>query len=135
VKVTVPVKPPLGVIVIVEVPLVVARTEAGVTALAAIVKFGPGTVTDTSTVRDRVLGDVPVVPVTITVNPVVGNGLHETDRTAPLNVAVQPVGTVPAANATVPAKPLTAVTEMVEVPATPAVVRLIVAGFADSEKS
>ncbi len=134
-KVTVPVKPPLGVTVIVDVPLVVARTAEGVTAPAEIVKPAPGTVTGTFTVRDSVLGAVPVVPVTITVNPEEGNGLQEIERTTPLNDAVQPVGTVPAANVTVPVNPLIPVTEMVEVPAVPAVVRAIVDGPADNEKS
>jgi hypothetical protein len=119
----------------VEVPLVVARTAAGVTALAEMVKLAPGTVTDTLTVLDSVLGEVPVVPVTTTVNPVVGNGLQETERTAPENDAVQPTGTAPAVNVTVPVNPFVPVTEMVEVPAVPAVVRAIVAGLADSEKS
>jgi hypothetical protein len=76
VKVTVPVKPPLGVTVIVDIPLVVARTAAGVTAPAEIVKPAAGTVTGTFTDLDSVLGAVPAVPVTITVNPVAGNGLH-----------------------------------------------------------
>jgi hypothetical protein len=135
VNVTVPVKPPLGVIVIVDVPLVVARTEAGVTALAVIVKSGPGTVTATFTVRDSVFGAVPVVPITMTVNPVVGNGLQLTERTAPENDALHPAGTEPAVNVTVPEKPLIALAEMVEVPAVPAAVRAIVDGFAESEKS
>ena len=120
---------------IVDTPLLVARTAVGVTALAEMVKLAPGTVTGTFTLRDSVLGAVPVVPVTMTVNPEVGNGLHETDKTAPVKDAVQPVGTVPAVNVTVPAKPLIAVTDMVDVPAVPAVVRAIVDGLADREKS
>ncbi len=135
VKVTVAVKPPLGVTVIVDVPLVVAKTAAGVTALAEIVKLAPGTVTGTLRVRDRVFGAVPVLPVTITLNPEEGNGLQLTERTALLKEAVQPAGTVPAANVTVPVNPLIPVTETVEVPAVPAVVRAIVDGLADSEKS
>jgi hypothetical protein len=119
----------------VDMPLVVASTAAGVTALVEIAKLAPGTVTGTLTVRDSVLGAVPVVPVTTTVNPAAGNGLHETERTAPLNVAVQPAGTVPAVNVTVPVNPLIPATEMVEVPAVPAVVRAIVGGLADSKKS
>jgi hypothetical protein len=98
-----------------------------------------GTVAETFTVtlvpRDRVLGAVPVVPVTATVKLAVGNGLQLTDRTAPLKDPMQPVGTAPAVKVTVPVNPLIPVTMTVEVPATPAVVRLIVAGFADSEKS
>ena len=135
VNVTVPAKPPDGVIVIVEVPVFVARTPVGVTALAEILKLGPGTVTDTLTVRDSVLGAVPVVPVTTTLNPVTGNGLQLTDKTAATNDAEQPAGTVPALNPTVPVKPLTATTEIVEVPAVPAVVRGIVDGFAERVKS
>jgi hypothetical protein len=119
----------------VDVPLAVASTAAGVTALAEIAKFAPGTVTGTFTVRDSVLGAVPVAPVTLTVNPAAGNGLQLTDRTAPLNDAVQPAGTIPAVNVTVPVNPLTPATEMVEVPAVPAVARAIVGGLADSEKS
>jgi hypothetical protein len=121
--------------VIVDAPLLVARTAEGVTALAEITKLAPGTFTGTLTVRDSVLGAVPVVPVTTTVNPVAGSGLHETERTAPLKDAVQPAGTVPAANVTVPVNPLTPATEIVEVPAVPTVVRAIVDGLADSEKS
>jgi hypothetical protein len=71
----------------------------------------------------------------MTVNPVVGNGLHETDRTAPLKEAVQPAGTVPALKVTALVNPLIPATEIVEVPAVPAVVRAMVAGLADSEKS
>jgi hypothetical protein len=100
------------------------------------VKSGPGTVTGTFTVRDSVLGAVPVVPVTTTVNPVAGNGLHATDRTLPEIVAVQPVGIVPpAVKVTAPVNPLAGVTDMVEVTAVPAVVRAIGDGVADNEKS
>jgi hypothetical protein len=136
VKVTIPAKPLIGVMVMVDVPFLVARIAVGVTALAEIVKSGPGTVTSTFTVRDRALGAVPVVPVTMTVNPLLGSGLHETDRTAPLNDAVQPAGIVPpAVKVTAPAKPLTGVTDMVEVPEGLAVVRAIVDGFGIIEKS
>jgi hypothetical protein len=69
------------------------------------------------------------------VKPLVGNGLQLTESKAPLKDAVQPVGTVPAENVTVPANPLMEITETVEVPAVPAVVRAIVDGLADSEKS
>jgi hypothetical protein len=55
-----------------------------------------------------------------------------TDNTAPVKLAVQPAGTVPAEKVTVPAKPLTGVTVTVEVPAT--VARVVIAG-AESEKS
>jgi hypothetical protein len=132
-SITVPENEPVGVTVIMDVPETVAIVviEAGL----ADSTNPPPTVTGTLTVRDSVLGAAPVVPVTTTVNPLFGNGLHDTDRTAPLNVAVQPVGTVPALNVTVPVNPLIAVTEMVEVPEVPGVVRAIVDGFAESEKS
>ncbi len=55
-----------------------------------------------------------------------------TDNTAPLNVAVQPAGTVPAVNVTVPVNPLIGVTLTVDVPAT--VARVVIAG-ADRLKS
>ena len=134
-NVTVPVKPPDDVIVIVDVPVFVARTELGVTAPAEMLKFAPGTVTGTLTVRESVFGEVPVVPVTTTVNPVAGNGLQLTDKTAPVNDAVQPVGTEPAPKLTVPVNPLIPVTEIVEVPAVPAAVNGIVDGLADRVKS
>jgi hypothetical protein len=88
-------------------------------------------VTLTLVVLDSVLGAVPVVPVTVTLNgatPVE----HVTDSTAPEKVAVQPAGTVPALNVTVPANPLIGVTVTVEVPAT--VARVVIAG-ADRLKS
>jgi hypothetical protein len=69
--------------------------------------------------------------VTVTLNgatPVV----QDTDRTAPVKLAVQPAGTAPAAKVTVPAKPLIGVTVTVEVPAT--VASVVIAG-ADKEKS
>jgi hypothetical protein len=74
---------------------------------------------------------VPVVPVTTTLNgatPVV----QLTDRTAPDKDAVQPAGTVPALNVTVPVNPLIAVTVTVDVPET--VASVVIAG-AESEKS
>ncbi len=76
-------------------------------------------------------GAVPVVPVTITLKgatPVV----QLAERTAPLKDAVQPVGTVPAVNVTVPVKPLMGVTVTVDVPET--VASVVIAG-ADNEKS
>jgi hypothetical protein len=85
----------------------------------------------TLVVRDNVFGAVPVVPVTSTLKgatPVA----HMTESTAPLNDVVQPLGTVPAANATVPVNPLIGVTVTVEVPAT--VANVVIAG-ADMEKS
>jgi hypothetical protein len=58
--------------------------------------------------------------------------VHETERTAPVKLAVQPAGTAPAEKVTVPANPLIGVTVTVEVPAT--VARVVMAG-ADREKS
>ena len=77
------------------------------------------------------LGAVPVVPVTRTLNgatPVA----QVTDNTAPANEAAQPAGTAPAAKVTMPTNPLIGVTVTVEVPAT--VARVVIAG-ADREKS
>jgi hypothetical protein len=82
-------------------------------------------------VRDKVVGAVPVVPVTTTVNgatPVE----QVTERTAPLNVAVHPAGTVPPVNDMVPVNPLIGVIVTVEVPAT---VARVVMPEADREKS
>jgi hypothetical protein len=127
-KVTVPVKPVVVQFDVIGVP------ASCVKVLGEQVMVGVGVVvTTTSTVRDRVLGAVPVVPVTVTVNPVAGNGLQLTERTAPLMDAEQLAGAGPAVKVTVPVNPLILVTETVEVPATPAVVRLM--GGADSEKS
>jgi hypothetical protein len=78
-----------------------------------------------------VLGAVPVVPVTSKVNgatPVV----QLAERTAPLNDAVHPAGTVPAVKVTVPAKLLIGVIVTVEVPVT---VASVVIAEADNEKS
>jgi hypothetical protein len=58
--------------------------------------------------------------------------VHEADKTAPVKLAVQPAGTVPAAKVTVPVNPLIGVTVTVEVPAT--VAKVVMFG-ADSEKS
>jgi hypothetical protein len=73
-------------------------------------------VTETVVVLDKVLGAVPVVPVTGTLNtgtPVA----HVTDKTLPEKPAVQPAGTTPAAKVTDPENPLTGVTATVELPA------------------
>jgi hypothetical protein len=126
VNVTVPVKLLIGVTVTVEVPATVASVviEGADSEKSRIVTL-------TVVVLDSVLGAVPVVPVTSTLNgatPVV----QLTERTAPLNVAVQPAGTVPAVKVTAPVKPLIGATVTVEVPVT--VARVAMAG-ADSEKS
>jgi hypothetical protein len=131
---TIPENEPAAVTVIVEVPVTVASVviEAGVEDNVN----PPPTVTGTLTMRESVLGAVPVVPVTTTVNETVGSGLQLTDRMEPVIVAVHPVGSVlVTANVTVPVKPLMFATEIVEVPAVPAVVRLIEAGLEPSEKS
>jgi hypothetical protein len=88
-------------------------------------------VTLTLVVLDNVFGAVPVVPVTATLNgatPVV----QLTDSIALEKLAVQPDGTVPAVNVTVPANPLIGVTVTVDVPVT--VANVVIAG-AESEKS
>ena len=114
-NVTAPVNPLIGVTATVEDPAIVAR----------VVTAGPDsekswTVTERLVVLDRVAGAVPVVPVTGTVNgatPVV----HVTERIAPENEPLQPVGKVkpePIAKVTVPVNPLIGVTAMVDVPAT-----------------
>jgi hypothetical protein len=75
------------------------------------------TVTETLVVLDRVLGAVPVVPVTGTLNAATPVA-QVTDRTLPVNAAVQPEGTALATKVTEPVNPLIGVTAIVEVPAT-----------------
>jgi len=121
--VTVLENPLIGVTVQLELPAIVASFvipgQAGVKSW---------TVTLTVVLLDNVLGAVPVVPVTGTLNdatPVV----HVTDKTAPENEPLHPVGNVKPeliAKETVPANPLIAVTATVEVPAT--VARVVIAG-------
>ena len=126
VNVTVPANPLIGVTVTVDVPATVAKV-----VIAGADREKSWMVTDTFVVLDNVLGAVPVVPVTSTLNgatPVV----QFTERTAPLKVAVQPAGTVPAVNVTVPVNPLIGVTVTVDVPVM--VARVVIAG-AESEKS
>jgi hypothetical protein len=126
VNVTVPAKLLIGVIVTVEVPATVASV-----VIAGADNEKSSTVTLTLVVLDSVFGAVPVVPVTSRPNgatPVE----QVTDRTAPLNVAVQPAGTVPAVNVTVPAKLLIGVTVTVDAPVT--VAKVVMAG-ADRLKS
>jgi hypothetical protein len=112
VKVTVPENALIGVTTTVEVPAIVARV---LIAGPAIEKSW--TVTETLVVLDSVFGAVPVVPVTGTVNEATPVA-QVTERTAPVNEAVQPEGTAPAAKVTVPENPLIGVTATVEVPAT-----------------
>jgi hypothetical protein len=69
-------------------------------------------------------------------NTVVGSGLQLTERILPETVEVHPVGGVLVTESvTVPVKPFMLVTVIVEVPAVVAVVRRIVEGLADNEKS
>jgi hypothetical protein len=136
---TVPAKPFRELTVTVEVPelmtpFALARILVGVTAPVEMEKSGAfPTVTGTSTVLESALGAVPIVPVTVTVKVLAA--LQLTLRTFPEMVEVQPAGGVlVTASETVPANPLTALTEIVELPAVPTVV-LIEAGLADNEKS
>ena len=127
-KVTVPVNPLIAFTVTCDVP-----AEFAVVVIAGADKVKSWTVTSTLTVLESVLGAVPVVPVTTTLN---GAGPVEqvTDkRPVALTVAVHPAGCVEVTeNATVPAKLLIAVVATWEVPAVFAVV--VIAG-AESEKS
>ena len=125
-NVTVPVKPLIGAIVTVDVPVTVAKV-----VIAGADREKSWTVTGTVVVLDKVDDPVPVVPVTVTENgatPVA----HVTDKTAPVKLALQPAGTVPALKVTVPENPLIGVTVTVDVPAT--VASAVIAG-ADKEKS
>jgi len=125
-KVMVPVKPLIGATVTVDVPVTVAKV-----VIAGADREKSWTVTGTVVVLDKVDDPVPVVPVTVTENgatPVE----HVTDKTAPVKLALQPAGTVPALKVTVPENPLIGVTVTVDVPAT--VARVVIAG-ADKEKS
>ena len=125
-KVTIPVNPLIGVTVTVEVPAMVAKVVIG-----GADNEKSRIVTDALVVLERVLGAVPVVPVTPTLNGVTPVA-HVTERTAPVNEALHPPGTVPALNVTVPVNPLIGVTVTVDVPAT--VARVVIA-VADNEKS
>jgi len=135
VKVTVPAKPPEDVTVIEEAPLFATRIAEGVTGPAEILKSPPGTVTETLVVLVRVFGVVPAWPLTVMVNPILGNGLQVTDRVVPMTLSLQPEGTVPAENATLSAKPFIDVVTMDVVCATPLVMRLMEEGTADKVKS
>jgi hypothetical protein len=107
-----------------ENPLIVVNDSAEVFGVPTVTLSEDGladtekswTVTETLVVRDSVFGAVPVVPVTGTLNgatPVA----QLTDKTLPVNEAVQPEGTAPATRVTVPENPLIGVTVTVEVPA------------------
>src|SRR5436309_15783951 len=78
-----------------------------------------------------VLDSPPLVPVTDTRTGARPVG-HVRESTAPVKLAVQPTGTVPAEKVTVPENPLIGVTVTVEVPAT--VASVVIAG-AESAKA
>ena len=86
---TLPEKLPTGVMVIVEFPSTVASVVMDV-GLAVIVN--PERTTGTPIVRDKLLGGVPAVPVIVTVNPLLGSGLHDTDSVLAVIVAEHPAG-------------------------------------------
>jgi hypothetical protein len=125
VSATVPVRPLTAVTVIVEVPDAPARIWAGVTAPAAIVKS-----TTVKVMAAVVWLRVPSVPVTVTVYvaavpevqlrlEVCGDVPNVT--LVGVNVHVSPAGVeADTVRATVPVRPLTAVTVIVEVPDAPA---------------
>jgi hypothetical protein len=121
VRATVPVKPPVAVTVIVEVPEPPASIWVGVTALAAIAKVAPVEVTVTVTVR----ASVPLVPDTVTlkliavVQPAVNVDVLGVGSVTLVgdSVAVHPDGTVDVTvRLIVPVKPLIAFAVIVDVP-------------------
>jgi len=114
VNVTVPVKPLTGVTVIVEVPAAPALTVTLV-GLAVTVKLVPVTLNVTVAVRDR----PEFVPVTITVNVPPDVKVHErVEVPVPVTlVGLRVHAALFAVRLTIPAKPLTPVTVMVEVSA------------------
>jgi hypothetical protein len=115
-KVTVPANALTGVTTQFEVPATVARVVIDPQATEK-----SWTVTETVVDLDK----PPLVPVTGTENGAMP-ALQVTDRTAPVNEAVQPEGTAPAAKVTVPANALMGVTETVELPAK--VANIVIAG-------
>jgi hypothetical protein len=141
-NVTVPVKPFVAATVIVEVPGVPTVTLT-VVGLAVTVKFGAA-VTANATVVEWEID--PLVPVTVTVNEPVAEPVQErvevpelvvvvSETLAGLRVQVKPVdGEIVSVRATVPAKPLSPVTVMVEVPAFPTITLTLV-GLAVTVKS
>jgi hypothetical protein len=100
-----------------EVPELVARILAGVTAPRETVKVGaPPTETETVVVLDNALGAEPVVPVIVRVKVAgVGTEVQLTVKTVPETLAVQPVGAALVENVTTPENPLIAVKDNVEV--------------------
>jgi len=120
-RLTVPVKLPIEVTVIVEVPEAPASIWEGVTALAEMLKSCPPGDTATMTVRVR----VPLVPVIVTLKLMAP--VHPAVRVAALGVgrvteagdmvAVHPAGTTDVtASEMLPVNPLRAFADIVEVP-------------------
>ncbi len=120
-RLTVPVKLPIEVTVIVEVPEAPASIWEGVTALAEMLKSCPPGDTATMTVRVR----VPLVPVIVTLK--LTAPVHPAVRVAALGVgrvteagdmvAVHPAGTTDVtASEMLPVNPLRTFTDIVEVP-------------------
>jgi hypothetical protein len=133
---TAPAKPFTDITVTVDVPELVARTPAGVTAPRETVKVGTApTATETVVVLESVFGVVPVVPVIVKVKVAgLGTAVQLTVKTVPETLAVQPVGAALVENATVPENPLIAVNDNVEVLGVPTTT-LSEDGLADTEKS
>jgi hypothetical protein len=139
VRATVPVKPLTAVTVMVEVPVAPANTWAGV-APAAIVKS-----TTTNVIAAVVCDRVPSVPVTVTVYVAAVPDVQlrlEVCGDVPnvtlvgVSVHVRPAGVeAETVRATVPVRPLSAVTVMVEVPEPPASIWAGVTAPAEIEKS
>jgi hypothetical protein len=103
----------------VEDPELVARIAPGETAPRETVKVGTSTtITETETVEvlDNVAGAIPVEPVIVRVKLArVGTAAQLTDNMVPETLAVQPVKAGLVEKATVPAKPLIATNDSVEV--------------------
>lgn len=135
-SVAVPVNPLMGLMVIVEV----AVAPASMVTLAgdAEIEKSVGAFTVTVTVAEW--DSVPLVPVTITVNVLgvlplqLSVDVPEPVRLVGLSVHVKPAGETVAVSETIPLNPLSAVTEMVEVPLPPWV-KLKLVGLAAIAKS
>ncbi len=131
VRVTVPVNPPTGLTVIVEVPEAPALSGPTVVGLELMVKSGDEDA-DTVTVTLAVLDAEPLVPVTVTVYapeevPLIAENVRVELPELPavsvtlfgLTETMGPPGDTLAARFTVPAKLLTLVTAIVDVPDAP----------------
>ena len=119
-KLTVPLKPPEGVTVIVLVPLAPCATET-LLGEADRLKLGAGAAAVTVTPTVVVWLKLPDVPVMVTVvgPPVVAVLLAVSVRVLPVKDAVTPLGKPDAEYETVPAKPPEGVTVIVLVPLAP----------------